>query len=104
MFKESRTRNSAEQAPFASLPAAWERRFSLCGNPRSILRAEAESMYSKIALKITWAWVELRYQIIWIGNPEAIIIPYKADPATFRPVSFNDFLQWYGLRIIEEKR
>jgi hypothetical protein len=92
------------QASLASLPAAWERRFPLCENPRSILRHEAEYIFSKIKPKITWAWTGCEYQIIWIGNPKATIIPYRADPATFRPVSFNDYLHWYGLQIKEVKR
>ncbi|GAB6276289.1 MAG: hypothetical protein SAMD01599839_08290 [Rectinema sp.] len=95
--------NTDGQASLASLPAAWKRRFPPCENPRSILCAEAEYVFSKIALKITWAWTGLEYQVIWIGKPDATIIPYKADPETFRPVSFNDFLRWYGLQI-EEKR
>lgn len=85
---------------FASLPAAWQRRFP-SRRLRSISEQEALRLYDLVGPRLAWASIGYEYQIIWIGNMDAQVIPYGADPSTFKEVSFQDFLTWYGLKIKE---
>jgi hypothetical protein len=85
---------------FASLPAAWQRRFP-SRKIRLIGQQEALQLYDLVGPRLVWARVGFEYKIIWIGNMDAQVIPYGADPSTVKKVSFQDFLTWYGLRIEE---
>lgn len=91
------------QSYLASLPAAWKRRFPHHEYLLPITPSRAAFIFSRLVSKIVWAWTGLGYHIIWIGNRlEAEIVPYGADPETFRRVSFDDFLSWYGYTLVEE--
>lgn len=91
------------QSYLASLPAAWERRFPQHEYLRQITRSSAERIFALIVARIVWAWTGLGYHIIWIGNRlEAKVVPYGADPETFKQVSFDDFLVWYGYSLVED--
>lgn len=54
-------------------------------------------LYETLAPHLAWARVGTKYQIVWIGTRKASVIPYGASRETVMGVTYNDFLDWYGL-------
>jgi len=65
----------------------------------------ASFAYGKVGVHLAWAWLAEynRWGIVWVGNRlESSIFPDGASPDSFTQVSFEDYITYYGLKIVDD--
>lgn len=83
----------------------WQRRFPKLEFLRVVSATRASLAYGRVGVYLAWAWLTEhdRWGIVWIGSRlEAAIFPDGADPESFTQVSFEDFITYYGLKVVDD--
>ena len=85
--------------------AEWRRRFPQLDFLRVVEAERAGLIFARLAPHIAWAWLcdHDEWTIVWVGDRlEAKIFPYGAAEDSFTQVPFEDFIRFYGLKIVDE--
>lgn len=83
----------------------WQRRFPKLDFLRVVHATRASIAYGQVGVHLAWAWLTEhdRWGMVWIGDRlEASIFPDGADPESFTQVSFEDFITYYGLKVVDD--
>jgi hypothetical protein len=83
----------------------WRKRFPKLDFLRVMSATRASIVYGMVSVHLAWAWLTEHdhWGIVWIGDRlEASIFPDGADPDSFTQVSFEDFINYYGLKVVDD--
>lgn len=85
--------------------AEWRRRFPRLDFLRVVEAERAGLLFARLCSRIAWAWsCDLEgWIIVWVGDRlEAKIFPLAVAEDSFTQVPFEDFIRFYGLKIVDE--